>query len=67
MAALWSLLGLRVKRLEDSADRISSDHNKLEIRIAGEYVPRRDLEKLSDALFRKLDTIESLLHSKADK
>lgn len=64
---LWGMLTGRIKKIEDENARIATAHTTLEIRIAGDYVPKRDLEKLSDALFRKLDNIEALLHQKADK
>lgn len=67
LLVLWGMLTGRIKKVEDSAERISFDHSKLEVKIASDYVPKRDLERLSEALFRKLDTIESLLHQKADK
>ena len=67
LAVLWSMLTGRVKNAEEATKRNAEQHNSLEVRIAENYTPRRDLEKLSDALFRKLDTIEALLHQKADK
>lgn len=39
----------------------------IEVLVAGEYVKREELEKLGDALFKKLDRIEMKLDSKADK
>lgn len=35
--------------------------------VAGSYATREETDKLSEALFRKLDRIESKLDSKADK
>ncbi|MGB1923391.1 MAG: hypothetical protein ACPHM2_09175 [Alcanivorax sp.] len=35
--------------------------------VAGSYATREELDKLSEALFRKLDRIESKLDGKADK
>jgi hypothetical protein len=67
MSLIWAMLGLRIKKIEDAGDRTSGLHQALELRIASDYVPRRDLEKSLDALFRKLDNIEALLHQKADK
>lgn len=67
MSVIWAMLGMRIKKLEDSNDKATGLHQSLELRIASDYVPRRDLEKSLDALFRKLDNIEALLHQKADK
>lgn len=39
----------------------------LEVLVAGQYVKKDELEKLSVALFRKLDRIESKLDNKVDK
>lgn len=39
----------------------------IEVLVAGTYVKRDDLEKMSHALFNKLDKIELKLDSKADK
>ena len=67
MATIWAMLGLRIKRVEDSNDRLTTQHQLLELGLARDYVPRRDLDKNIDALFRKLENIEALLHQKADK
>jgi hypothetical protein len=39
----------------------------VEVLVAGSYVKRDDLDKLSSALFAKLDKIEAKLDSKVDK
>ena len=39
----------------------------VEVLVAGSYVKRDDLDKLSSALFAKLDKIEAKLDGKADK
>jgi hypothetical protein len=67
MSVIWAMLGVRIKKTEDAGEKIQAQHQQLELRIASEYVPRRDLDKSIDAIFRKLDTIEQLLHQKADK
>jgi len=40
---------------------------RIEVLVAGDYVRREELEKLSNALFSKLDRIEQKLDMKADK
>ena len=67
MTVIWGMLGVRIRKTEDQNEKLQSQHQQLELRIANEYVPRRDLDKSIDAIFRKLDTIEQLLHQKADK
>jgi len=67
MSIIGAMLGMRITKVEKATDDITREHQKLEVRIAGEYTPRRELEKLGEALFSKLDTIEKLLHQKADK
>jgi len=39
----------------------------IEVLVAGSYVKRDDMDKLTNALFVKLDKIELKLDSKADK
>ena len=39
----------------------------IEVLVAGTYVKRDDMEKLSSALFTKLDRIEQKLDGKVDK
>ena len=64
---LWGMLTGRIKKAEDSTERITSAHNDLQIHLAGNYVPKTELDKLADALFRKLDKIEDKIDMKADK
>ena len=40
---------------------------KIEILVAGDYVKREEIDKLTGALFTKLDRIEMKLDGKADK
>lgn len=65
----WVLNNLRdsLKQLA-AADSILSDKvQHIEILVAGQYVKRDDLDKVTSALFVKLDRIESKLDTKADK
>lgn len=52
-------------RKEDKA--LAREVSDLKVIVAGDYVRREDLEKLSDALFAKLDRIEGKVDRKADK
>jgi hypothetical protein len=51
--------------IQDQA--LSEKVQAIELLVAGEYVKRDQLERMEEALFRKLDKIEDLLSKKADK
>ena len=63
LKAVWD--GLKDLRMADKglAEKVSS----IEILVAGQYVKRDDIDKLTLALFAKLDKIEAKLDGKADK
>lgn len=74
LGAVSFLLGLVVQGLRDSmkalqaADsELASKVQKIEVLVAGTYVKRDDMEKMSEAIFAKLDRIESKLDGKVDK
>lgn len=56
-----------VKDLQTADTALSEKVHSIDVLVAGQYVRRSDLEKLTDALFRKLDIIENKLDSKVDK
>jgi hypothetical protein len=55
------------KDLTDADNALADKVQKIEVLVAGTYVKRDDLDKLSVALFNKLDKIEAKLDGKADK
>jgi hypothetical protein len=57
----------RITTIERSDEEIYNKLHMLELVVAGHYVKREDLEKLSQALFVKLDKIEEKLDNKVDK
>lgn len=61
--SVWSRLG----KLETSDNNLAQEISKLSILVAGEYAKRDEVEKLGEAIFAKLDRIESKLDGKADK
>lgn len=65
----WVLNSLRdsIKALHKSDGELAEKVQKIEVLVAGQYVKRDDMDKLTSALFAKLDKIESKLDSKADK
>jgi len=76
--ALFGLIGIlggwTLNRVWTAVDHLQKQDHELaqkvqaiEVLVAGTYVKRDELEKLSEAIFNKLDRIESKLDSKADK
>ena len=63
MRTMWA--SLNELRLADA--RLTDKVQAIEVLVAGNYVTKVDLNNLTEALFRKLDRIESKVDSKADK
>ena len=63
MKAMWDA----VKELKVADERLASQVSDLKVLVAGDYVRREMFDRLSDAIFAKLDRIESKLDGKADK
>lgn len=63
MRTMWQ--DLRELQLADK--QLSEKVSQIEVVVAGQYVKRDELQKLSDAIFAKLDRIEDKLDGKADK
>lgn len=63
MKAMWEAL----KDLKLADDKLAKDVSDLKVLVAGDYVRREMFDRLSDAIFAKLDRIEMKLDSKADK
>ena len=72
----WVLKGIREsivdlqganKDLTKADSQLLEKVQTIEVLVAGTYVKRNDMEKLSDGLFKKLDSIEQKLDKKADK
>ena len=69
-----ALMGWILKTITDRMDGLQSADTaltdkvqKIEVLVAGQYVKRDDLDKLTAALFAKLDKIDAKLDAKADK
>lgn len=60
-----------IKTLQQKDSELADKVQSIQVLVAGQYVKRDDMEKLIDklsiALFTKLDKIDSKLDSKADK
>lgn len=56
-----------VKDLQKADKELTSKVAEIEVLVAGAYVKKDDLEKLSNAIFTKLDRIEDKLDGKVDK
>lgn len=65
----WVLNNLKasIDGLQKADHDLTSKVQGVELLVAGSYVKRDDLDKLTVALFAKLDKIESKLDGKADK
>lgn len=63
MKTIYDVL-MDLRRAETTTvDRVQ----RIEVLVAGQYVTREELGKLSDAIFRKLDKIEVKIDMKADR
>lgn len=56
-----------IKELRDSESTLADRVQRIEVLVAGQYVTRDELGKLTDAIFRKLDKIEMKLDTKQDR
>lgn len=65
----WVLNNLKssVDDLRKADGDLTEKVQAIELLVAGTYVKRDDMEKMSDAIFAKLDRIEFKLDQKADK
>lgn len=65
----WVLNSLRddVKDLKTADVGLVKAVQHIEVLVAGSYVKRDDMDKLTTALFAKLDKIESKIDMKVDK
>ena len=63
LRVIWE--GLR--ELQKADLELASRVNEVQLLVAGQYVKREDLEKIQDALFKKLDRIENKLDGKVDR
>lgn len=61
--AVWQA----VKDLQKADKELTAKVAEIEVLVAGAYVKKDDLSKLSDAIFAKLDRIEDKLDGKVDK
>lgn len=65
----WVLNSLRdsIQSLQKSDTELATKVQSIELLVAGSYVKRDDLDRLTVALFAKLDKIDAKLDGKADK
>lgn len=63
MKAIWEA----IKDLERADNCMASQLSDLKVLVAGGYVRTESFDKLSQAIFMKLDRIEDKLDLKADK
>jgi len=63
MKAMWEA----IKNLEQADKALNDSVGDLKVLVAGQYVKQDSFDKLSQAIFNKLDRIEDKLDGKADK
>ena len=56
-----------IKSMQEADDVLADKVAKIEVLVAGQYCKRDEMERLSVAIFAKLDRIEDKLDGKADK
>jgi CHASE3 domain sensor protein len=56
-----------VKDLQKADSDLTKKLGEIEVLVAGAYVKKDDIDKLSNAIFAKLDRIEDKLDGKVDK
>lgn len=56
-----------MKELKKTDNELADKVQKIELLVAGDYVKREEMDKLGDALFKKLDRIELKIDGKVDK
>jgi hypothetical protein len=70
MKVIWDAIGtLRtsLKEMRDEDAKLAAKVQSIEVLVAGTYIKRDEFEKLSQAIFSKLDKIMEKLDNKADK
>lgn len=63
MKVMWEGL----KDLQRTDHELTQQVNNLQVLVAGQYMRRGEFDKLSQAIFAKLDRIEDKLDNKVDK
>ena len=65
----WVLNSLRtsIDNLQKADTSLTTKVQAIEVLVTGSYVKRDDMDRLTSALFAKLDKIEAKLDGKADK
>jgi hypothetical protein len=71
VGALLGVISANIRRDMEKQDTliesITIKVQGIELLVAGNYVQKTDLEKITNALFKKLDVISEKLDRKADK
>jgi CHASE3 domain sensor protein len=63
MKTMWDSL----KELQNADRKINSEMNEIKVLVAGQYVRREEFDRMSQAIFAKLERIEEKLDRKEDK
>jgi len=57
----------KLNQLQRTDEKIAADITEIKVKLPSEYVHKDEFHHLTDAIFEKLDRIESKLDKKADK
>jgi Flp pilus assembly protein CpaB len=63
MRVMWT----SIQDLQKNEKQVAEKVNQIEVLVAGNYIRRDDFNRLSDAIFKKLDSIDRKLDGKVDK
>lgn len=63
LKTMWESL----RELRTADQELSNKVGAIEVLVAGQYIKRDEFDRLSNALFKKLDRIEDKISLKADK
>lgn len=67
LGILYSNTRRDIARQDELLEGLVNKVQGIEVLVAGNYVHKQDLEKVTDALFRKLDQICEKIDRKADR
>lgn len=67
LGILYSNVRKDMEKQDDLLAELTGKVHEIDKLVAGDYVRKADLDKTTDALFRKLDQISEKIDRKADK
>jgi hypothetical protein len=64
---LGGLMGWLLNTMWNAVRSLETKIAAIDVLVAGQYVPKKDFEKMTDTMFAKLDKIHEIVERKADK